>query len=276
MRASPSSSLPHRNALARITCEAARRASRYPTGCELPKRSPSKQPSLSERSGRGHAPRRNAWLLRCHPTPPGGITAHSDSTRRSHRAGTPRPSRCTPSGIAKRVDAGSHPVGYREARRSPTLELEPRGHTRRPTPPGGVATHSDSTRRTRRAATPRPSRCTRRVSRSASMPDRDRPLSSSNPAVTLAIQLHQAESPRTPTPPGGLAARQHRAPRGAPRRVSRSASMPARTPSGIAKRVDRPLSSSNPALTLAIQLHQAELPRARASSGRKASRSTGA
>src|SRR6188768_327799 len=60
------------------------------------------------------------------PTPPGGVTARSDSTKRTRRAATPRPSRCTPSGIAKRVDAGSHPVGYREARRSPTLELEPR------------------------------------------------------------------------------------------------------------------------------------------------------
>src|SRR6188768_995211 len=49
------------------------------------------------------------------PTQPGGVTARSDSTKRTRRAATPRPSRCSPSGIAKRVDAGSS---------SPTLELE--------------------------------------------------------------------------------------------------------------------------------------------------------
>jgi len=99
------------------------------------------------------------------------------------------------------------------------------------TPPGGAAAHSDSTWRSRHA-------------------------------------LYQAKSPHIPTPPGkfaahsdstrrshrtlrlhhaGLATRQQRAPRGAPRRVSRSASMPDRTPSGIAKRVDRPLPKSPPA-----------------------------
>jgi len=121
MRASQSTSLPHRNTLARITCEAAR---------ELPRRSPSKQHSLSERSGRG--PRSKTKRV--------ASSLPSNSTRRSHHA----------------------------------------------------------------------------------------------------LRLHQAESPRTLTPPSGLATQQHRAPRGAPRRVSRSAWMPDRA---------RPLSSSNPSLT---------------------------
>jgi len=43
----------------------------------------------------------------------------SNSTWRSRCAATPRHSRCTPSGIAKRVDAGS---------RAPTLEVEPLAH----------------------------------------------------------------------------------------------------------------------------------------------------